>query len=73
MSLHLIPPLTYRKQKYVAVFLTKLKPTSHLIKKKKRNPTMKNQIKYSTNLTRPPVCTLPIALKLGLHVKACFN
>lgn len=58
----MLPPIIYKKKKYMAVVLTKLKPTSHLIKK--RNLTFKNQIKYLTNLARPPLCTLPIALNI---------
>lgn len=46
----------------MGVVLTKLKPTSHLIKT--RNLTLKNQIKYLTNLARPPLCTLPIVLNI---------
>lgn len=40
----MLPPIIYKKKKYMAVVLTKLKPTSHLIKKKKSNTEESNQI-----------------------------
>lgn len=45
----------------MAVVFSKTKP--HLLKdfkKKKKKSTLKNQIKYLTNLSRPSVCNFPL-------------